>query len=431
MNIPKSDSPRVVIIGGGFAGIALAKKLGKLPVQLVMIDRQNYHGFQPLFYQVSTGGLEPDSIAYPIRKILKRLKHFYFRWAAVNRVDPDKKQIETDRGSVHYDYLIIATGTRTNFFGNRQIEKHALPMKSVPQALDIRSLALQNLEQADYEQDPDIRRELMNICIIGAGPTGVELAGAFAELKRHVFPRDYPHLEVGDMQIHLFEGADRVLPGMSRTASRKALKFLKGLGVTTHLETLAEGYDGRTLKTIGGQAFETRTCVWTAGVTGAGIPGLPKSAIHAKTNRLEVDPYNRVSGVEGVFAIGDIALMRTGDYPEGHPQVAQPAIQQGRQLARNFKRLLQNTPMEPFTYQDKGTMATVGRNRAVVDLPFLQFGGGLAWLIWMFVHLMALVGFRNRVVVFFNWVYNYINYDKAARLILRPLGRESKKGSDS
>lgn len=427
MNIPKNEHPRVVIVGGGFAGIALAKKLGKLPVQVVMIDRQNYHGFQPLLYQVSTGGLEPDSIAYPIRKILKRLRNFYFRWADVRAVNPYLKSIDTDRGILEYDYLVLATGTRTNFFGNQQIQKHAMPMKSVPQALDIRSLTLQHLEKADYEMDPALRKALMTFCIIGAGPTGVELAGAFAELKRHVFPMDYPHLDVTEMEIHLFEGADRVLPPMSVKASRKALKFLEKLGVEVHLNIRVEEYDGARLCTEDGWELSTFNCIWTAGVTGALVPGLGEDSVNSRTNRLEVDQYNKVKGVDGVFALGDIALMKTEAYPEGHPQVAQPAIQQGNHLGRNFKKLLNGKPMLSFSYRDKGTMATIGRNKAVVDLPGLHFGGILAWFIWMFVHLMALVGFRNRVVVFFNWVYNYINYDKAARLILRPLGEKAEK----
>ena len=427
MNIPKTEYPRIVLVGGGFAGIALAKRMKGLPVQLVVIDRQNYHNFQPLLYQVSTGGLEPDSIAYPIRKILKRLDNMYFRWAEAESVDPARGILRTDKGDIAYDYLILATGTRTNYFGNDQMRDFALPMKTIPQALNIRSLALQNLEEAEYTEDKAERRALMNFCIIGAWPTGVELAGAFAELKRHVFPRDYKHLAVDEMEINLFEGADRVLPPMSETASRKSREFLESLGVRIHLDTFGDTYDGRLLTTKDGREFRTANCIWTAGVTGALLPGFPEGSTDSRTGRLLVDELNRVRGYGSVFAIGDIALMRTDDYPEGHPQMAQPALQQGAHLADNLERLLKGREMQPFNYKDKGSMATIGRNKAVVDLPGYQFGGFAAWFIWMFIHLMSLVGFRNKVVVFFNWVYNYINYDKAARLIVRPFTKKKRK----
>lgn len=420
MNLPKTDQKRVVIIGGGFAGISLAKKLKNLDVQVVMIDKHNYHTFQPLLYQVSTSGLEPDSIAYPIRKVLKRLKNFHFRWATVEQVEPQNNRIITNIGSLSYDYLIIATGTKTNFFGNATIAEHAMAMKNVPQALNIRSLMLQNFEKADDCDDLEERKALLNFCIVGAGPTGVELAGAFAELKRHVFPRDYRHLNVDEMEIHLFEGADRILPPMSEQASKKATKFLVELGVKILLKTLVQDFNGETLTMNNGERMRTKNFIWTAGVTGAAIEGIDTSSLMERLNRFKVNRFNQVRNHKNIFAIGDVAYMETEHYPKGHPQVAQPAIQQGELLAKNLKRLLEERPMEPFTYNDKGTMATVGRNKAVVDLHKLKFGGFFAWFIWMFVHLMALVGFRNRVIVFFNWAYNYINYDKAARLIVRP-----------
>ncbi|WP_299532628.1 NAD(P)/FAD-dependent oxidoreductase [Ulvibacterium sp.] len=420
MNLPKTDQKRVVIIGGGFAGISLAKKLKNLDVQVVMIDKHNYHTFQPLLYQVSTSGLEPDSIAYPIRKVLKRLKNFHFRWATVERVEPHNSRINTNIGSLSYDYLIIATGTKTNFFGNTTVAEHAMAMKNVPQALNIRSLMLQNFEKADDCEDLEERKALLNFCIVGAGPTGVELAGAFAELKRHVFPRDYRHLNVDEMEIYLFEGADRVLPPMSEQASKKATKFLDELGVKILLKTLVKDFDGETLTMNNGERMRTKNFIWTAGVTGAIIEGIDASSVMERLNRFKVNRFNQVKHYKNIFAIGDIAYMETENYPKGHPQVAQPAIQQGELLAKNLGKLLKGKPMEPFTYNDKGTMATVGRNKAVVDLHRLKFGGFFAWFIWMFVHLMALVGFRNRVIVFFNWAYNYINYDKAARLIVRP-----------
>ena len=420
MNIPKTDKKRVVVIGGGFAGISLAKKLKDLDVQLVLLDKQNYHTFQPLLYQVSTSGLEPDSIAYPLRKVLRKLNNFYFRWATVERIDPEQQRVITSKGDLSYDFLVLATGTKTNYFGNKDIEKYTMPMKNVPQALNIRSLMLQNFEKADDCVDEKERNALMNFCIIGAGPTGVELAGAFAELKNNVFPKDYRHLDISEMQIHLFEGGPRVLSPMSVKASKKALQFLCKLGVTVHLNTIVEDYDGETLTLKNQETIASKNCIWTAGVTGAAIEGFNKDALVDRINRYKVNEYNQVEGYSNIFAIGDIALMQTKEYPKGHPQVAQPAIQQGELLAKNLKSLLLGKEMKPFRYYDKGTMATVGRNKAVVDLKRAKFGGFFAWYIWMFVHLMALVGFRNRVIVFFNWVYNYINFDKAARLIVRP-----------
>ncbi len=420
MNLPRTDKKRVVIIGGGFAGISLAKKLKHLNAQVVMIDKNNYHTFQPLLYQVSTGGLEPDSIAYPIRKILKRLKNFHFRWTNVDRVDPEGQLVHTSIGSLSYDYLVIATGTKTNFFGNEDIKTHGMAMKNVPQSLNIRSLMLQNFEEADDCEDPMERKALMNICIIGAGPTGVELAGAFAELKKNVFPKDYRHLNVEEMEIHLFEGMDRVLPPMSAHSSAKATAFLKKMGVSLHLNSIVKSYDGKMLITEDGVRIRTRNFIWTAGVTGAIVEGIGPSGLIEKLNRFKVNRFNQVEGYPQIFAIGDIAYMASEDYPKGHPQMAQPAIQQGEHLAGNLEKLLNGNGMEPFSYRNKGEMATIGRNKAVVDLPKISFAGFFAWFIWMFVHLMSLVGFRNKVIVLFNWAYNYINYDKAARLIVRP-----------
>lgn len=420
MNIPKTEKNRVVIIGGGFAGISLAKRLKDLDVQLVLIDKQNYHTFQPLLYQVSTSGLEPDSIAYPIRKVLKKLDNFYFRWATVTHIEPENQTVTTSKGNLSYDYLVMATGTKTNYFGNADIERYAMSMKNIPQALDIRSLMLQNFEKADDCTDSEERKALLNFCIIGAGPTGVELAGAFSELKNNVFPKDYRHLNMAEMQIRLFEGGGRVLPPMSEKASEKALRFLRKLGVKVHLNTIVKDYDGETLTLNNQETIATKNCIWTAGVTGAIIEGFRNEILVDRENRYKVNEFNQVEGYTNIFAIGDIALMQSKEYPKGHPQVAQPAIQQGELLAKNLRNLLTGNAMKAFRYYDKGTMATVGRNKAVVDLKNAKFGGFLAWYIWMFVHLMALVGFRNRVIVFFNWMYNYINFDKAARLIVRP-----------
>jgi NADH dehydrogenase len=420
MNIPITGIPRVVIIGGGFAGISLAKRLLKKEVQVVLLDRHNYHTFQPLLYQVSTAGLEPDSIAYPLRKITRNNPKGFFRMAEVTAIDAEKKSLYTNIGDLTFDYLVIATGSKTNFFGNISIEENAMQMKTIPQALNIRSLILENLEQAVITENPEERKALLNFVLAGAGPTGVELSGAIAELRNQILPKDYPDLDASQMQIHLIEGLGRVLPPMSEHASEKAEKFLRELGVKLHLNTRVKSYDGKVVTTNTDLCLKTSTFIWSAGVTGAPIMGLNASALIEKANRYEVNVFNQVNGYENIFAIGDIAVMSTDDFPKGYPMVAQPAIQQGNQLAKNFVRLLKGEKMKPFEYNDKGTMATVGRNRAVVDLGKLRFGGFFAWYVWMFVHLWFLVGFRNRAITFFNWVYNYINYDKGARLIIRP-----------
>ncbi len=420
MNIPQTGMPRIVVVGGGFAGISFIKKLQREKVQIVLFDRHNYHTFQPLLYQVSTAGLEPDSIAYPLRKIFRKNIDFHFRMAEVENIDAQNNTIHTSIGILRYDYLVIATGTRTNFFGNESIAQNSMPMKTVPQALNIRSLMLQNIEKADITTDENERKRLLNFVIAGAGPTGVELAGALAEFRKGILENDYPELEEEEMNVHLIEGQNRVLPPMSETVSKKAQKFLENLGVQLHLETFISDYDGKTVTTKDGQKFETATFIWAAGVTGALVNGIDGKALVEKANRYRVDRYNKVEGFDNIYALGDIALMESEEYPKGHPQVAQPAIQQGKHLGKNFRKMLKGEKMEPFEYFDKGTMATVGRNKAVVDIGKWHFGGAIAWFLWMFVHLWFLVGFRNRVVTFFNWTYSYINYDRAARLIIRP-----------
>ena len=420
MNIPQSKFPRIVIIGGGFAGVNLVKSLLNKDLQVVLLDKHNYHTFQPLLYQVSSSGLEPDSIAYPLRKIIKKHKNSFFRLAEVEYIDTDKNEITTNIGTLNFDFLVIATGTKTNFFGNKAIETNSMPMKSVPQALNIRSLILQNFEKAAISSTEEERQAYLNFVIVGGGPTGVELAGAIAELKNHILPRDYHDLDSGDMQIHLLEGANRVLPPMSEHASQKAEKFLKRLGVHVHTNVFVKDYDGKHVTTNSDLKLHTETLIWAAGVTGLPIHGLNVESILERTNRYKVNRFNQIEGYDSIFALGDIASMATENYPNGHPQVAQPAIQQGKLLGKNLIRFIKNESPKPFTYKDKGSMATIGRNKAVVDLKHFKFGGFLAWFIWMFILLMSLVGFRNRVIVFFNWTYNYINFDKAARLIIRP-----------
>lgn len=431
MNVPITDLQRVVIIGGGFGGVSLARKLEKKPFQVVMLDKRNFHTFQPLLYQVSTSGLEPDSIAYPIRKILKKNKEAYFRMAEVEHIDEKNQIVQTNVGEITYDYLVIATGSKTNFFGNKSVEENAIWMKTVPQALNLRSLILENFEEATITKDPEKRKSLLNFVIAGAGPTGVELSGALAELKINVIPKDYQDINPDDIHIHLIEGMDKVLPPMSAKSSANAHKYLEELGVNIHLNTFVESYEDHIVKTNNKDlSFHCDTFIWSAGVTGAAIEGLKNGALMDKSNRYNVNTFNQIDGYENVFAIGDIALMTSEEYPKGHPMVAQPAIQQGKHLAKNLLRIINKQHLLPFQYYDKGTMATVGRNKAVVDLNKIKFGGAFAWFVWMFIHLWFLVGFRNRIVTFFNWTYSYINYDRAARLIVRPFKAEKLKSLD-
>jgi NADH dehydrogenase len=425
MNIPPSNLPRIVIIGAGFGGIALARKLRYQNAQVVLIDKHNYHNFQPLMYQVATGGLEAGSIAYPVRKIIHDFKDFYFRLARVNEIDTKNQKVIADIGELHYDYLVMATGSKTNFFGNKEIERNSMSMKTISQSLNIRSLILENFEQAVLTQDLTERAFLMNFSLVGGGPTGVELAGALAEMKKAILQKDYPDLDITKMQINLIQSGDRILNTMSDKASVHAEEFLKKLGVNILKNVRVTGYDGRTITTNTNLSIDSATVIWTAGVMGALIDGLSAAAIEERARRIHVNEYGQVLGYENIFAIGDIAQMKTEKYPDGHPQMAQPAIQQGKQIGENLVRLLAGTLMEPFEYFDKGSMATIGRNKAVVDLPKVHFSGFFAWFVWMFVHLFSLMGFRNKIMVFLNWLYNYVWFDREGRLIVRPY---KKKG---
>ncbi|MFD0990811.1 NAD(P)/FAD-dependent oxidoreductase [Mariniflexile jejuense] len=427
MNIPKTSYPRVVIIGGGFAGISLAKKLSKQEVQVVLLDKNNYHTFQPLLYQVSTGGLEPDSIAYPIRKILKDFPNFHFRLANVEEINTVENKVLTDIGELKFEYLVVASGAETNYFGNSEIEKNSMAMKTIPESLNLRSLILENFEEALLTSDLNERNALMNFVIVGGGPTGVELAGALAEIKNGILPKDYPDLDTRLAQIHIIQSSDCILKGMSDKASEKAEDFLEKLGVNVWKNVRVTNYDGKTVTTNTDLTFETATLVWAAGVKGAAIKGLSAGDFVAKGDRLLVDEFNLVKGFKNIFAVGDVACMTTSEFPNGLPMMAQPAIQQGKQLGENLVRLIENKPLKPFEYHDKGSMATIGRNKAVVDLPRFKFQGVFAWYVWMFVHLFFLIGFRNRMVVFINWVYNYVRFDREARLIIRPFKKALKR----
>ena len=425
MNIPTSKNPRVVIIGGGFAGIAISKKLRNKNVQVVLIDKHNYHTFQPLLYQVATGGLEAGSIAYPIRKVIQEFKDFYFRMTSVKEIDTKHHKIITEIGDLHYDYLVIATGSKTNYFGNKEIERNSMSMKTIPQSLNIRSLILENFEQAVLIRNQADRNTLINFILVGAGPTGVELAGALAEMKKAILQKDYPDLDIDKMQINLIQSGDRILNTMSEKSSKAAEKFLLDLGVKIWKNVRVTNYDGRTITTNTNLTFDSATVIWTAGVQGAKIAGLDSKSLVEKVERIRVNQYNQVVGYENIFAIGDICSMETEQYPQGHPMMAQPAIQQGKLLGENLIKLIHKKSMIPFEYNDKGSMATIGRNLAVVDLPHYHFSGFFAWFVWMFVHLFSLIGFKNKSVVFLNWVYNYIRFDREGRLIIRPFKKKS------
>ena len=420
MNIPNIELPRIVIIGCGFAGLKLAKTIHSKKYQVVLLDKNNYHTFQPLMYQVASSGLEPDSIVYPIRKIFKGKKHFHFRMAEVNGVDSEKKEVHTNIGSLKYNYLVIATGAISNFFGMKNIEKYAFTMKSLIDSLDLRSIILQNFEKALNTSDLQERESYMNFVIVGAGATGVELAGALAELKKNVLPQDYPDLDIRMMQIHVIEASDRVLANMSNKASIKSKQFLKDLGINVWLKTIVKDYDGTTVNTNIND-FNTKTLIWSAGVKGAPIQKL--NAKLTRDDRIIVDNLNRVSGHHNIFAIGDVAFIKSEQNGKGHAMLASVAGQQGEHLGKNLNGIIDNKKMKGFQYKDKGTMATIGRYRAVVDLSFVKFAGIFAWFVWMFLHLMLLIDFRNRLIVFANWSWSFLNYDRGIRLIIRNVKR--------
>ena len=419
INLPETGQKRIVIIGGGFAGLTLAKKLANTNYQVILLDRNNYHQFQPLFYQVAMAGLEPSSIVFPLRKMFHKHKNIYIRVTDVLSVDAEKKFLDTSLGKCNYDYLVIATGADSNFFGNEKLEQLTIPMKSVSEALFLRNRILDDYEKALSETDYERRQGFIDIVIVGGGPTGVEVAGALAEMKKYILPKDYPELNVQEVDIHLVQGGPVLLQGMSENASSKALQFLEKLGVKIKLNTRVTDYDGQCVYMNDGSAIPSQKVIWAAGIIGSLIKGLPSGVI-VQGNRVEVDQYGRVKESPDIFAIGDIAYMTEKDYPQGHPQVAQVAMQMAKNLAKNFKLLEKNNPLKGFSYKDKGSMATIGRHQAVVDLPNYKFSGAFAWFVWLFVHLFQLLGTKNKVFVFVNWVWNYFTYDQSLRLIIKP-----------
>jgi NADH dehydrogenase len=416
--------PRIIVIGGGFGGLEVIKGLKNLHAQVVLFDKHNHHTFQPLLYQVATSGLETNSIVAPFRKLFGKQNDFYFRLGEVIKINPQENFIETSIGGVKYDYLVIATGAVTNFYGMTEVEKNSSSMKNIVDATKLRNKIIRNLEYALLTGDEEVMNSLMDFVIVGGGPTGVELAGALTELKKNVFPKDYKELDMRQMDIHLVEASSRLLNGMSDPAGKKALEFLQKMGVKVHLNAAVKSYDGYEITLSNNEKLISRTLIWAAGVKGNPTDGI-NSEVISRGNRILVDQFNRVKGYENIFAIGDVALMEGDEkYPKGHPQMAPPAQQQGRLLAKNLRNLINKKPLKPFSYFDKGSMATIGRNKAVVDMKGIRFQGMFAWYVWMFVHLMSIVGFRNKVFTFFSWMWNYFSYDRSNRLII---GRNEEK----
>lgn len=420
--------PHVVVIGGGFAGIDLIKKLQRHRVRITLIDRNNHFTFTCLLYQVATAGLGADAIAYPFRKLFAGHRRVHFMMASVLEIDPKNQVVFTNAGSVSYDYLVIATGTSTNFYGNESLQQSCYELKTIPQAIQIRNSILLELETATAQ--PVSSDTALNFFIVGAGPTGVELAGALAEIKAKVLPGDYPDLDPERMRIHLVEANDRVLAALSPVSSSKAQKYLEDLGVVVHLKTSVKAYDGKNLFLNTGKTIPAVPVIWSAGVKGNILPGLDAAELQ-KSNRYQVDEYLRVKPYKNIFAIGDIAYVTTDpSYPNGHPMVAQVAKQEGKIAAINIISVIDGHALYPFRYKDLGSMATIGRHKAVMEVFGVKMQGFFAWVGWMFLHLITLVGFRNKLVVLLNWVWNYVTYKNAIRIIVNALAEKRVKEHD-
>jgi len=424
--LPKNEHPKIVVIGAGFAGINFIKSLHGKPVQIILIDQNNYHQFQPLLYQVAISGLEPDSVVTPIRRLFKLSKNMIYRMAKVENIDTDTNCVYTNIGHVNYDYLVIATGSSTNFYGSKNIEKYSIGLKSINDAINIRSWMLQNLEKAVDGCNNEEKETLTKFVIVGGGPAGVEMAGALAEFKKYLLKNDYPEIECNAMKIYLIQLADRILPTMSEKASTHALKVLKNLGIEVFLNSQVMDYDGKKIKistTNGNISINANTLIWTAGVKGNVIKGIGDETFVSGT-RIKVNEFNQVNGLENVFAIGDIAAMVSTKYPKGHPMVAQVAIQQGKILANNILSLIKNHKFEKeFNYNNKGSMATIGKKDAVADLKSTFLDGHLGWLLWSFIHLISITGFNNKFKISINWMLKYFSYEKANQLIIRKYKR--------
>jgi NADH dehydrogenase len=417
--LPETGKPRIVIIGAGFAGLTLARKLSKSDYQVVLVDKNNYHQFQPLIYQVATAGLEPSSISFPLRKVFQKSANTYIRIADVQEVNTAEKFLKTSIGRINYDILVLAMGADTNYFGIKHIEELALPMKTVSEALFLRNRMLQNFEDAISVESEDEREGLLNVVIAGGGPTGVEVAGALAEIREFIIPKDYKELDKNKLKIYLVEASDRVLSGMSAISSEKAFQYLKKLKVEVVTGVPVKDFDGKHVLFQDGRKIRTNTLIWATGVKANEIQGL-QPGIYTRGRRIKVNRLNQVEGYDDIYAIGDMAFMEELQYPSGHPQLATVAIQHARHLADNLLKAAKGREPVPFSYRHLGAMATVGRNLAVVDLKVLRLHGFTAWLFWMFVHLMSIVGVKNRLLIFINWVWNYITYDQSLRLIIKP-----------
>ena len=423
LNIPDTNKPRVVVIGAGFGGLNTVHQLNSKNFQVVLLDKHNYHTFQPLLYQVATAGLQPDAIAGPLRNVFDSKKDFHFRILRALSIDPDKNFVSTIAGDLHYDYLVIGIGMKTNFFGNEEIQKYSLPLKTIPDAINFRSQLMQIMEWATMTADEATREKMLTIVIGGGGPTGVEMAGALAELRKYVLPKDYPNVDFSKMKIYIIEGAGRLLPPMSLKSSERAKKYLEKMGVILKPNELVQSYDGKTVTLKSGEKIDAYTMIWSAGVKGEPIPGLKPEWI--ERGKILVNEHCKVKGSNNIYAIGDIAYFKSDKYPKGLPGVAQPAIQMGKYVGKNLFAFHNNQPVNPFEYYDKGSLATVGRGKAVVDFPNgWSLGGHPAWWIWLFIHISFLISFRNKLLVLTNWIWNYFTYDKGNRLIIRPYIRK-------
>lgn len=418
-NIEHTDKKRIVIVGGGLGGLELAFKLVDDDYQVVLIDKNNYHQFPPLIYQVASGGLEPSSISFPFRRLFQGKKDFFFRMAKVESVNTDEKTINTTVGEIDYDYLVMAFGAKTNFFGNKDIEATTLPMKSVSEAMRLRNTILRNLELALTEEDPARKQALMNIVVVGGGASGVEIAGAVAEMKKNIIARDYPDLDSSQMHIYLVNAVDRLLSAMDPVSSKRAERDLKELHVHIRQPQFATEYKDGILKTSAGLEIPTQTVIWVSGICANTVEGFPAESIgHA--GRFLTDRFCRVKGVKDVYAIGDVSLVEGDEqYPLGHPQLAQVAMQQAKTVAKNFKAMSKGKELKPFKYKNLGVMATIGRNHAVAEISGKKFGGFPAWALWLVVHLRSILGVKNKTFILLNWVWNYINYKQSLRLILK------------
>ena len=416
--IPDVPAKRIVVVGGGFGGLQLCTTLVKNPeFQVVLIDKNNFHQFPPLIYQIATAGLQVSSIAFPFRKMFAGSKNFFYRMCELRSVHTKERYIQTSIGKLSYDYLVIATGTTTNYFGNQKLQEESMPMKTISESLGLRNALLTTFERANTTSSPEERAELLNVVIVGGGPTGVEIAGALAEMRQHVLPQDYPDLDTSLFKIHLVQGGSRLLPAMSETASAAALKYLTQMGVDVQLKAYVHDYKQHEVILRDGRSFKSQTIIWVCGVTGRRINGIDDK-FYGPGNRLIVDRFNKVEGLDNVFAVGDCALMKTHVYPKGHPQMAQAAIQQGKNLGQNFLRKEHGQILKPFEYRDLGSMATIGRNKAVADIAGMNLTGFVAWFLWMGVHLMSILGVKNKISTLVDWAWSYITYDKSNRTLI-------------